>query len=373
VVLAGRCYERESVPFKAFDSALDALSRHLKRLPRSEAAGLLPRGIHELVRVFPALRVVAAIEDVPRRAFEIHDAQELRFRAFRALKELLSALADKGPLVVSIDDLQWGDRDSALLLADLLGPPDPPSMLMLGVYRSEDEASSPFLRELFGAPAPRWTGATEHRKLCLGPLVREEAESLARSLLGGHGPSHKASEIARESEGNPFFLAELALHLGRAAPVHPGHEDACSPAPPVSLEALLLARFADLPADARRLLEVIAVAGLPIEQRVALRAAGLQGDAASALHALRTWHLVRTGGLEEADPVEAYHDRGATALSRSPRTIRRGRAARRRLGEVLGGDEGRALVPPADDAMVRLGASRPDRMTALFAPGFGGR
>ncbi|WP_437744236.1 AAA family ATPase [Sorangium sp. So ce1504] len=334
VVLAGRCYERESVPFKAFDSALDALSRHLKRLPRSEAAGLLPRGIHELVRVFPALRVVAAIEDVPRRAFEIHDAQELRFRAFRALKELLSALADKGPLVVSIDDLQWGDRDSALLLADLLGPPDPPSMLMLGVYRSEDEASSPFLRELFGAPAPRWTGGTEHRKLCLGPLVREEAESLARSLLGGHGPSHKASEIARESEGSPFFLTELALHLGRAAPVHPGHEDACSPAPPVSLEALLLARFADLPADARRLLEVIAVAGLPIEQRVALRAAGLQGDAAPALHALRTWHLVRTGGLEEADPVEAYHDRVREAASGQIEPSRL-KDHHRRLGEEL--------------------------------------
>lgn len=48
-------------------------------------------------------------------------------------------------------------------------------------------------------------------------------------------------------------------------------------------------------------------------------------------------------------------------------------AARRRLGEVLGGDEGRALVRTADEAMARLGATRPDRMAALFAPGFGGR
>lgn len=48
-------------------------------------------------------------------------------------------------------------------------------------------------------------------------------------------------------------------------------------------------------------------------------------------------------------------------------------AARRRLGEVLGGDEGRALVTTADEAMARVGATHPDRMAALFAPGFGGR
>ncbi|WP_438009359.1 hypothetical protein WME89_12165 [Sorangium sp. So ce321] len=46
-------------------------------------------------------------------------------------------------------------------------------------------------------------------------------------------------------------------------------------------------------------------------------------------------------------------------------------AARGRLGQVLGGDEGRALVLEPDCAMTRLGASRPDRMTSRFAPGFG--
>ena len=99
-----------------------AIGKVRSALPETLVA--LPAWTGELSRVFPVL--ARAHVDLPDREPELADAdpQEIRRRAFAALRELLARIAVRRSLIVWIDDLHWGDLDSVPFLRDLLRPPD---------------------------------------------------------------------------------------------------------------------------------------------------------------------------------------------------------------------------------------------------------
>ncbi|MGZ5971690.1 MAG: serine/threonine-protein kinase, partial [Polyangiales bacterium] len=262
IVLAGRCYERESVPYKALDAVIDELSRALLRLPPNEAAAVVPRDVAALVRLFPVLQRAAAIAEAPRRPLASVDPQQLRLRGFGALRELLARIADRRPLVLFIDDLQWGDVDSTALLAELSAPPDAPCFLLVVSHRTEDTQSE--VLRLFHA------SATAVRPIKLAPLDKEHVRELASSLLGEGTPASLIENVAEESRGAPILVRELVDSV---------QAEGSSFSSAIRLELLFKNRLDALPAGARRLLEVLAVAGRPLRLEHALAAAGLEGDA----------------------------------------------------------------------------------------------
>lgn len=95
VVLAGRCYARESVPFKAFDGVIDMLSRLLRGMPDSFLEPRLPKDTAALARVFPVLRRVEAVERRAAGALDISDHWELRRRAFAAFRETMADISSR--------------------------------------------------------------------------------------------------------------------------------------------------------------------------------------------------------------------------------------------------------------------------------------
>ena len=121
VVLAGRCYQQESVPYKALDAAVDMLARYLTSLPPADVRGLSAarrRGTG------PGLPGPAyASRRSPRHRGGCRGARPARVAAPSVRRPARTAgpTGRSRPLVVSIDDAQWGDLDSATLLGG--GPP----------------------------------------------------------------------------------------------------------------------------------------------------------------------------------------------------------------------------------------------------------
>ncbi|MBC8353987.1 MAG: protein kinase [Planctomycetes bacterium] len=302
VVLEGRCYEQESVPFKALDSLIDSLSVYLEALPAGEVQVVMPRDRLALTRVFPVLDRAPEAPNASYPSIDNVDQQELRQRAMNALRELLQRLAIREPLILYIDDLQWGDVDSAGLLADLVRPPDAPRLLLLGSYRSEDVESSLCLQALSEAYS-KGQYLPHREELAVQSLTQTESTQLALTLLGREDDASRtfANKIAEESGGWPFFVWELAQHV---------QQDPQIADQSLELDEVIWTRVNRLPEEARRLLELIAVSGRPIPVMEAYQAIGAVERGQAFLAQLRIGNFVRTTGSEDSDVVvESYHDR----------------------------------------------------------------
>ena len=353
VVLSGRCWERETMPYKAVDGIVDALARWLARLPRAEAKGILPPNAALLAQAFPSLRpVVAELANVApaeaqpasargpassrgREAISVRspksgrshhgppsagvarsergpiDAREARVALFAAVRSLFAGLAHRLPVVLVVDDLQWSDADGLALLREIVRTPDAPSILLVATVRDlkgrgadETSASATELVERIRDDA---------RALAVEPLDAEDARALALDVLApsfrGRDDSRAAAladVIAREAAGHPLFVDALARSAMASSE---------QIIPVLRLDDAIMGRVSRLDPSARRLVEVAAVAGAPIRLDVLSHAVDAPLESLPRLvRGLQIARLARTRGEGRARTVEPYHDRVREAV-----------------------------------------------------------
>ncbi|HEX2031807.1 MAG TPA: AAA family ATPase [Actinomycetota bacterium] len=226
-----------------------------------------------------------------------------QFALVHGLYWLCLNLAERGPVLIAVDDVHWADEASLGWLAYLVRRiEDQPVAVALALRSPHPVAESSVLRDIRAHPFT----AT----LPLEPLSESAAASLVRATF-----PDAAEEFCRAchhvTAGNPFFLRELVAAL-RAEGVPPtaSESERVRQMAPGTITHVVLLRLGALPPPALDVARAIAVFGARAEVRHAAALADLDVEqAAEAADA-----LVAAGILNEGRPLEFVHPVVRTAI-----------------------------------------------------------
>lgn len=272
IVLAGRCDEDLGVPYQPFVEAL----RHYVTYA---SQGRLGRHPGELARLCPELSQLLAGLPEPLRS----DPETERYRLFDAVACWLSDVCGEAPVLFVLDDLHWAAKPTLLLLRHVLRCAEPLRLLVVVTYRDSDigrgHPMSEFLAEL------RRDGGVERRVLSGldTPAVAAFIEAAAGHRLT-NGEQELPRVVRRETEGNPFFVAEVLRHLAesRALEQREGRWVLTASIEelgiPEGVRDVVGRRLSRLSESTNRVLSVAAVVGLEFEPAVVERAAEVQQE-----------------------------------------------------------------------------------------------
>ncbi|MFB6780580.1 AAA family ATPase [Streptomyces sp. NPDC056352] len=251
-VAVGGCVEigADGLPYAPFSTALRALRRTLPDEMAAACAG--QEG--ELARLLPELG------EADRDATDEHGTARL----FELTARLLERISADRPVVLILEDLHWADASTRHLLAYLFRTLRSGRLVVIGTYRADDIHRRHPLRPLL-AELDRLRTV---RRIELARFNRAEVRRQLTGILAATPEPALVDEIFERSDGNAFFVEELAcsLECGDSA----GLSD--------SLRDLLLVRVEALSEDAQKIARVIAEGGSTVEYELLAAVCGLTED-----------------------------------------------------------------------------------------------
>lgn len=208
LLLWGRCAEELDVPYQPF---AEALRHYVHSVPADRLRDELGALGGEMTRLIPDLgHLVPGLPDPVRT-----EAETERHRLFEAVSDLLESVSRTTPIVLVLDDVHWADKPSLLLLRHVLRRPADTRLCILATYRDTDLDRSHPLSDVL-ADLRREPGV---ERLDLHGLDPGEVTDFMEHAAG-HGLEESGLELAaavhQETQGNPFFIGEMLLHLAES-------------------------------------------------------------------------------------------------------------------------------------------------------------
>jgi class 3 adenylate cyclase/tetratricopeptide (TPR) repeat protein len=204
--------------------------------------------------VAPMLALLGAIPDT--HAWGRIDAPERRRLVVDALTRVVLAEAERQPLLLVVEDLQWADSTTRAFIERLVDRLSSARLMLMVDYRPE--------------LSHEWEGRPGFTEIVVTPLSRQLTHELVDTLLGGEEDMADLKQLLVErSEGNPFFLEEMvhALIETRRLVQQDGAYRLRSDLAleiPATVQAVLAARIDRLSPPEKLLLQTAAVIGMDV-------------------------------------------------------------------------------------------------------------
>ena len=206
-VLYGRSDAESLVPYQPF---ITAIQHYIAHREHARAAGRARAGA-DASSPASSPRCAATCRSCASRS--PRTAETRRYRLFEAVTRVLAFVARERPMVLILDDLQWADTSTALLLAHLLQDAEPMRLLVLGDDPRAGGHRAEELRELLAA-LRRDPG---FERIALEGLDdARDAGAGARAGPARRQPARSSGACSEETEGNPFFIEETLRSLAEA-------------------------------------------------------------------------------------------------------------------------------------------------------------
>ncbi len=197
----GRCWQGEGAP------AYLPWIQIVRECVRRQTASSEPEPADELEnisRIMPELKL-ALIPDRESRPFGNMVSAEVRFRAFDAVLSLFRKMATRRSMVLILDDLQWADHPSLILLEFLVREIRGDRLFLICTCRSVDPRPTEYIQRTFGELVRHeWV-----QLLHLQGLSRSSVQTFIARELDSHDVPKLAQLVYRRTDGNPFFVGEL--------------------------------------------------------------------------------------------------------------------------------------------------------------------
>jgi class 3 adenylate cyclase len=216
---------------------------------------------------------------------EVMDGVLIGLRTRELVIQILEAIGQSAPFIMSIEDLQWIDSASEELLSRIIdGNRRMPCLILI---TRRDEAR------------PAWSKAPLVATIPLGPLNPANVRSLVQRRIGAsarHGDLIR--QVTHKADGNPLFAEEIVEFLmergvlGGPSVGAASERTELAQAIPASIQDLLAARVDRLSADNRRLLQAASAIGRRFDLQL-LEAVLGEDDAAEKLTKILDFGLIR--------------------------------------------------------------------------------